>query len=969
MTRPLALVVSLTILCAAGVAAAHAQGVQTGILRGTILDPQQRPVPGATATITSPALQGQRTGTSDEAGVYVFRALPPGDYTVTVSMPSFATQTSTVSVPLGSTIEQNIVLVLSNVTEELSVVGQVPAPIASATVGLNIRHEEIEALPTSRTLQGIATLSPGLNENTPNTGQVVINGAFAFDNVFMLNGVDVNDNLYGSPQDLFIEDAIQETQVLTSGIGAEYGRFSGGVVNAVTKTGGNTFSGSYRLNLTNPAWVAETPFERASGVAHASDLSASHEATFGGPVLRDRLWFFGAGRLSNTTLAATLDQTGQPYARKDDNKRGEIKLTATPLANHTVQGGYLNNALTQSDRPSFSFSIDQSTLGTRELPNWYAFGNYRGILRSNLLAEAQYSERRFGFRGSGGTSTNIADSPFITLTQDLGHYNAQYFDATDPENRNNRQLTGNLTYFAERAGRHEVKGGFEWFRSQVTGGNSQSATNYVFDADYATDVEGNPAFDAAGYLMPLFVPGETLLENWPAERGARLNVDNHSFYAQDHWTINRNVSADLGLRYERVRSDATGGIVGVDTDTVVPRLAVAYDPTGSGSVVFHTTYGHYSGRYNEAQIGANNNVANPDETIARYVGPAGMGRGFAPGFDPANYEIYFGQFPTANVSFAPGLSAPVTKEFTVSGGGALGQRAYAEASFVWRKQSDMIEDYIDLSNGLTHVVKNGIDYGTFTNSVYRNSSIAERRYHGLVFQGRYNLLSRLTVNGNWTIQLKNDGNYEGEAENQPGLVSPIGDYPQAFDAARHYPTGRLQSFQQHRARVWSIYDFGAGRLGHVTASGLLRMESGQVFSYVATNVPLTATQEALLAGYPDAPSSQNVYFGERGSGTFAGYAVLDVGVNYEIRAFGTARPWVKLDLFNITGNQQLIGYNTSVIPDPASPTDSLGLPTGFLPGPNFGQAQSDTNFPGAQTGLAGEITRGRAFRIAVGFRF
>ena len=78
---------------------------------------------------------------------------------------------------------------------------------------------------------------------------MVINGAFAFDNVFMINGVDINDNLFAQPQNLFIEDAIEETQVLTSGISAEYGRFTGGVINAITKSGGNSFSGSGRVEL------------------------------------------------------------------------------------------------------------------------------------------------------------------------------------------------------------------------------------------------------------------------------------------------------------------------------------------------------------------------------------------------------------------------------------------------------------------------------------------------------------------------------------------------------------------------------------------------------------------------------------------------------------------------------------------------------------------------------------------------
>ena len=105
---------------------------------------------------------------------------------------------------------------------------EAPAPIATPVVGLNIKHEEIEALATPRTIEGIAQLSPGVSENAPNqgttggsVGQIIINGAFAFDNVFMINGVDINDNLFAQPQNLFIEDAIEETQVLTSGISAE----------------------------------------------------------------------------------------------------------------------------------------------------------------------------------------------------------------------------------------------------------------------------------------------------------------------------------------------------------------------------------------------------------------------------------------------------------------------------------------------------------------------------------------------------------------------------------------------------------------------------------------------------------------------------------------------------------------------------------------------------------------------------
>lgn len=938
------------------------QGMQTGILRGVVTDEQNLAVPGVTITVSSPALQGMRATVTATDGTYVFRQLPAGTYQVRIELSGFRTETRNVVVPLGVAAEQNVLLRPQNVETTVEVTGTAQ-PLENPSVGINIRQTEVEALATSRTLQGITTLSPAVNDNTPNAGQVAINGAFAFDNLFMINGVDVNDNLFGSPQNLFIEDAIEETQVITSGISAEYGRFSGGVINAITKSGGNNFSGSFRVNFTNPAWVQETPFEKDNDVTRESNLNRTYEMTFGGPILRDKIWFFGAGRIANLITSQTFDTTGIPYSEDDTNRRAEGKVTATLAPGHSAQVGFLNNSRKIENAPSFDFSIEPATQATQNLPNWYTFANYRGTVKNNFLAEAQYSERRYKFDGVGGTSTNIFDSPFITLSQDLGHYNAPYFDATDPEERNNRQITGNVTYLLGRGGRHELKAGYEWFRSQNRGGNSQSATGYVFDADYVTDANDEPLLDAEGRLSPVFVPGETQIENWIAVRGATLNIDNNSLYAQDHWIITRQLSADVGLRYERVRSKATGNIVGVDTDSVVPRFALSYDVAGDGKYVIHTTYGHYSGRYTETQVGDNTNVGNPDETIGVYTGPAGSGRNFAPGFDPANYDIIFGDFPTVNVFYEDGLTSALTKEFTVSGGVSAGA-AYAEATYIWRNTSNFIEDFTEASNGATEVIRDGINYGTFTNRIFRNSDLPERHFQSLVFQGRYRVRSQWSAYGAWTIQLQNEGNYEGEASNQPGLTSVIGDYPEAFDPARNFPMGRLASFQRHRVRLWSIYDFDLGKAGSMSASGLWRFESGRAYSLVSTNRPLTAIQEDLLSAYVDLPDSQSIYFGPRGSETFPYYSLFDFSLNYAIPIFKTLRPWVKADLFNAFNNDKLVGFNTTVSPDPASPLDALGLPTGYIKSANFGKARSANDFPRS---LA--TSGGRTFRMSVGFRF
>ena len=208
-------------------------------------------------------------------GSFTLQSLPPGAYQARYDLQGFASVTEPVAVPLGGVVEQTIMLRAAGVAEQVSVTAQKPAPIATPVIGENFKHEEIEALATPRSLEGIAQVSPGLNENSPNQGQVIINGAFGFDNVFMLNGVDVNDNLFGSPQNLFIEDAIQETQVLTSRISAEYGRFTGGVINAITKSGGNSYSGSFRINFLNPSWTKETPFALTHSSAFGSRFRSS----------------------------------------------------------------------------------------------------------------------------------------------------------------------------------------------------------------------------------------------------------------------------------------------------------------------------------------------------------------------------------------------------------------------------------------------------------------------------------------------------------------------------------------------------------------------------------------------------------------------------------------------------------------------------------------------------------------------
>jgi len=200
-----------------------AQGRQTGTLRGVAHDSTRAILPGVTVTVTSVALQGTRSTATDHNGNYELLGLPNGVYVVSFALDGFTTVESTVTVPLGGAVETNVAMQVGTVAESVRVTAVVPTPLTSTEISQNITAEEVSILPMGRNPFRIAELAPGLTSNTPNDGQLTINGAFAYDNIFLVDGVDANDNIFGDANDLFIEDAIEEAQILTSGISAEYG--------------------------------------------------------------------------------------------------------------------------------------------------------------------------------------------------------------------------------------------------------------------------------------------------------------------------------------------------------------------------------------------------------------------------------------------------------------------------------------------------------------------------------------------------------------------------------------------------------------------------------------------------------------------------------------------------------------------------------------------------------------------------
>lgn len=971
----LALPVATLVTWTAG--SAFGQGIQTGVLTGTVTDQDGLVIPGLTVTVSSPALQGTRTTVTDANGVYSVRGLPPGQYAVRFELSGMRTVEGTQRIDLGATAHVDATMQLSSVTEQVTVTAALPTIVTSVSVGANYRGEVIDKLASPRTIQGVAELAPNLTDNTPNAGQVTIAGGFAYDNQFLVDGVDVADNLFGTANNLFIEDAIEEIQVLTSGISAEYGRFGGGVINAITKSGSNLFSGSFRDNQYKPSWTKKTPFEESRNLQRTGPMQNIYEWTFGGPILRDRVWFFHAGRRQKTTTPAPFQQTGIANSNSAENNRLEVKGTATLLSNQTVFGQYLRNNTAQR-QPSLPASIDPSTLINRTLPNDLFVGGWRGVISSNLFGTAQVSRRKFGFIGQGGTSRNILDSPFQTRgfsgVPSALFYNAPYFDATDPENRNNRQITGSVSYFltTRRTGSHDIKVGYENFQTTRTGGNSQTATDYVFLTDYLSS-GGLPVLDQNQKPIPIFVPGSSRIQNWVATRGAELNITTQSMFVHDRWAFNSRLSFDVGVRGEFVRSEATGGLVGIDTNTWVPRLGVSWDVTGSGNTVVQTTYARYAGKYSETQVGRNTSVGTPNLLTLEYRGEAGQGLDFQPGFDLTKYAVIGGNFPLETVVFDSDLRSPTTDEFALSVGRQL-PRGSAKVTYQRRSIGGFIEDFIDdpSPNGKVTVIQSGINFGVFDKTFWRNSDVPIRDYQAMLVQGNYRVNSRWTAEAHWTLQLRNNGNFEGEAANQPGNPTLIGDYPEIYQSNwdRHNPEGRLNDFQRHKLRAWTTYALPLGRFGSLDSSVLYRYNSAQTYSLSATGQSLSAIQLARNPGYARATTvSQSIFFDDRGSEFFNASHQVDLGLLYQIPVWTTLRPWLKLELYNLFNNQALVFYNTAVAVDTGSPLDANGLRTGFTRVAAFGTARSNADYPRATTTPGGTGLYARTFLMSFGVRF
>ena len=468
MGRVKTLCLLASLLCATQ---ASAQGNPTGTVSGRVTGQDGAAIPGATVTAASPSLQGVRAVVTTSVGDYIIPFLPPGQYTLTFELQGFQPAEQKTLVTAAGTVTLDAKLQVAGVAEAVTVTGSVAdAFAAGVSAATTFKQDRINDLPLNRGIEATTALTPGVLRTGPsNAGipEISISGGISSENLVLVNGVVAQDNVRRSALPVYIEDSLQETTITTSGVSAEFGRFSGGVINAITKSGGNRFDGTFRTNLANDSWRAVTPFP---GDSTSDTIVPVYEYTFGGPVLRDRLWFFTAGRYQNETVTDQLFRPVlTPYERTTLRRRFEGKGTYSPLKGHNLRVAYLNNYSRAENENFLGNELDLASLTAREDPeNTWSF-NYNAVLRPSLFFEAQYSQHNSSIVGAGSQFTDLIKGTLVTDRLNGARYNAPTFcGVCRPEERDNESLVLKGTYYLSRAGlgSHTIVGGYDGFNDQ-----------------------------------------------------------------------------------------------------------------------------------------------------------------------------------------------------------------------------------------------------------------------------------------------------------------------------------------------------------------------------------------------------------------------------------------------------------------------------------------------------------------------
>src|SRR6266404_4910211 len=323
---------------------AMGQSSTTGSIEGTVVDPNGAAVPGATVTATSPNLITPQSATTDDSGRYKIANLAPGKYKVTVEGKDFATfdrSDIVVSLDRTSTVDAKLALKTATANVTVTATAAVGVDTTANTTGSNVSTDQFSNFPTARTIQGLYTIAPtatrsGLRDASGRDRDPSVGGSSGPENNYILDGVQTTDPAFGGSGANLPFEFVQEVEIKTGAFGAEYGRSTGGIFNVITKSGGNEFHGDAFGYFSTKGLVRKTnefPFV-GSAPNGFSEIDAGID--IGGPIKKDKIWFFGAFNPQQRKNYFLTQQFHAPVKNKITTPFYSGKITWALNQNHTL---------------------------------------------------------------------------------------------------------------------------------------------------------------------------------------------------------------------------------------------------------------------------------------------------------------------------------------------------------------------------------------------------------------------------------------------------------------------------------------------------------------------------------------------------------------------------------------------------------------------------------------------------------
>jgi hypothetical protein len=902
----------------------------TGTISGAVFDGQGQPVDGATVRISGAALPVGRSVVTGTNGAYQLEHLLPGTYTIEIEKGDIGRTTREAIVEVGKDTQVDVVLG-PVAAEDLVVTAARPiVDVRSTEAGFNFSADVFNSLPLERTYRGLFQLIPGVADNRSPLGPAA--GGSRQDNTYLMDGANITTPSYGYLSTEVNELDIAEINLKRAGISAEFGRTAGTVTNAVSRSGSNRFSGIARFDWLPDDLVAayRLPDELVrAGVRPGTfrDLLLTTElgvaGGLGGPLVKDRIFFYGSARQAQRTKWDRVNKVGTPLP---DEVRGGPeffgKLTASPTANDQLtvslreQPSYVDDAgLTSDFAPSVAANTDNSS--RIAAADWANFTGAGTSLNVRFLYMKEENEDR-----------PVTDLGYLPPF-DPGNLAAmgQYMDPAQA----NLTVGGNQYTSVQNYRRHELRGVFSQFfdigrSSHVlkAGAGFERAEERFnrlangWGAIVNINVSNVPALRTRyftpqvpqlgyGHTLALFVQDEITTKRLAVNVGVLLNRDEFSQNVEGSGGCPANLPLKGGTAvYESDGDTCTFIRFGFD-DEVQPRLGASYQIRDSAGDKVYANWGRY---FNMDQKSTSRSLA-PNRIFQTQTVFGLDGQMLSSG-------------PLASTTgklVDPALKPIYSDEFLVGYATPFGRSHSVDVFFMSRRMRNFIEDVPSRMNGTAP------DSGPFvaanlpcTAFAACQSADARRSYRAITIDVRRRLSNRWMSDVSYTWS-QFEGNYDLDYSTLPvfNTSSFIQDGPgtNVEDPNRFGP---LLEDRPHVLKVLGSY----APTERITASGYLRVQSGTPWAARARD-----SQGAVLNYLEPAGSHRN-----------PAWANLDLMIAYRVPATARASLTFEARLLNVFDNQTQLSTDSQQYLDLRTiPTPPYFAPY-LQPNPFFGTGNS-----------------------------